>query len=70
MLASQDGASGAICGTKEFGGPGKVAAVDHDHGTGKVRGLLCASCNVGLGAFKDNPERIQRAIDYLRRNSE
>lgn len=43
----------------------KRLAVDHCHKTGKVRGLLCQDCNVGLGAFKDNTELIKRAIDYL-----
>lgn len=39
--------------------------VDHDHGTGVLRGLLCFRCNGGLGQFKDNPKTIRRAVDYL-----
>lgn len=43
--------------------------VDHCHETKAVRGLLCQLCNVGLGHFKDNPERLQRAASYLEQNA-
>ena len=39
--------------------------IDHNHNTGKVRGLLCPNCNVGLGHFKDSPEYLSLAINYL-----
>jgi hypothetical protein len=39
--------------------------VDHDHANGAVRALLCGSCNTGLGAFRDNPEAMRRAADYV-----
>jgi hypothetical protein len=57
-----------ICGESESGmfqGKQKRLSVDHDHKTGKIRGLLCCSCNVGLGVFKDSPELLRKAIKYL-----
>lgn len=54
----------AICGTKQ---EGKVLCVDHNHNTGKVRGLLCHNCNIGLGNFKDNPKILESAIEYLKK---
>lgn len=43
----------------------KRMAIDHNHKTGQVRGRLCISCNAGLGGFRDDPELLQRAIQYL-----
>lgn len=43
--------------------------VDHDHRTGTVRGILCEMCNGGLGQFRDNPETIESAIEYLERHA-
>lgn len=48
-----------ICGTTEN------LCVDHSHRTGRVRGLLCAPCNKGLGHFRDDPTLLLRAADYV-----
>ncbi len=42
-------------------------AVDHDHKTGAVRGLLLDSFNLGLGQFRDSPAHLLQAADYLKR---
>jgi hypothetical protein len=44
------------------------ACVDHDHITGKVRGLLCKSCNVALGFFKDSEFSLTNALLYLKKH--
>ena len=62
LLAYQDGAC-YICRRKPVS---KRLAVDHDHATGYVRGLLCKACNRDvLGHLRDDLASLQRAIDYL-----
>ena len=63
MYAEQDGKCKLClreCSTLEF------LCVDHDHKTGKVRGLLCRKCNIALGHFEDDIDVMLRAIEYLR----
>jgi len=55
----------AICEAPELA-RGKRLAVDHCHKTGKIRGLLCRDCNLGLGWFSDDVERLKRAAQFLR----
>lgn len=59
LLAKQKGKC-AICKKRK-----QTLHVDHNHKTGKVRGLLCGNCNRGLGLFFDNKKFLQAAIIYL-----
>ncbi len=73
ILAKQGGGC-AICGAKQTNVTTrkekieKRLYVDHDHVTGKVRGILCHRCNFGLGQFLDNIELLAKAIEYLKIN--
>ena len=67
MFVTQCGVC-AICRQPEtvtFRGNLKPLAVDHHHGTNARRSLLCAKCNQGLGMFRDNPELLIAATEYL-----
>lgn len=48
-----------ICGSE------KNLVIDHSHQSGRIRGMLCNSCNKGLGFFRDNPALLERASDYI-----
>ena len=52
-----------ICGSDD------PLVIDHDHSTSEVRGLICDSCNLGLGKFKDNIQSLKNAIAYLENGS-
>jgi hypothetical protein len=65
MLKVQNGCC-AICSTPQSALPCALA-VDHDHATGAIRGLLCGLCNQGLGLFRDRPDLLNAAIAYLKR---
>lgn len=63
MLVSQEERC-AVCRSPEPGGRGSFH-IDHDHATGRVRGLLCHHCNVALGSARDNPSILRAMADYL-----
>lgn len=64
LLAQQDGAC-AICDADAPGTSHGFWHVDHCHTGGQVRGLLCSTCNTGLGSFRDQPSVLRRAAKYL-----
>ena len=66
LLLSQKGCC-AIC-HKHYSELTKSLAVEHDHDTNKVRGLLCFNCNIGLGKFQDKESLLFNAINYLKDN--
>jgi hypothetical protein len=66
MLADQGGRC-LLCHTDKCEDGGKLC-VDHDHATGKVRGLLCRACNLMVGNSGDSPERLRLAAAYLERH--
>jgi hypothetical protein len=63
LLEAQNGKC-AICGGGETGKFSRLS-VDHDHATGKVRGLLCSACNAGLGRLRDSRKLLESALRYL-----
>lgn len=71
LLLKQNGAC-AICKRAETdtrNGKVKALAVDHDHETGVVRALLCVACNTGLGKFRDDPDLLIEASNYIKHHS-
>jgi hypothetical protein len=68
-LVESQGGKCAICGMVPT--CGRVAGklhVDHDHSSGKTRGLICMKCNTALGGFGDNLEGVMKVVEYLRRS--
>lgn len=61
LVATQNGVC-YLCHKKD---ENKALAIDHDHKTGRVRGLLCSACNRGLGLLKDDPDLVLKAYEYL-----
>jgi hypothetical protein len=64
MLERQGGRC-AICGKKSPDKGHARFSVDHDHRTGKIRGLLCRNCNAGIRFLKDNPRLVLKVFSYL-----
>jgi hypothetical protein len=62
MLVSQEGVC-LLCGSPPR--PPYSLHVDHDHATGRIRGLLCFTCNNALGDFADDPDRLRAAARYV-----
>ena len=56
---------GGVCAICRNKGNGKALSVDHNHQTGKIRGLICSSCNLTLGYAKENVDRLENCIEYL-----
>jgi hypothetical protein len=63
LLATQGGVC-AVCGRE------RLLEVDHNHTTGKVRGMLCRRCNMGLGCFEDDAILLRKAVDFIDRDGE
>ncbi len=59
-------AQGNVCAICNSPRNGMALSVDHDHKTGKVRGILCSACNTVLGHARDNINILEKAIAYLR----
>ena len=68
-LYEKQGGLCAICLQPErqlYKGKPVELSIDHDHKTGKVRGLLCSACNSVIGFVEDDPSRLQAAVEYLK----
>lgn len=65
-LSKSQGDRCAVCRGLQL--KGKSLAVDHDHRTGRIRGLLCTPCNTGIGLLGDSYEGVASALSYLRRS--
>lgn len=63
QMLEEQGGKCLICEKQDW----RNLAVDHDHKDGRVRGLLCSTCNTGLGQFQDSAPLLTKAIEYLSR---
>lgn len=71
MLEQQNGGCAVCGGTIANRGKNSMSRlhVDHDHDTGRVRGLLCHPCNTGIAKFRDDPALLRSAADYIERGT-
>ncbi len=60
-------AQGGVCAICRTEGGSYRLAVDHDHATDQIRGLLCSNCNAAIGLLQDKPEYLSSALLYLER---
>lgn len=65
ILEKQDSKC-ALCNKPFVGLGGNILHIDHCHETGRIRGLLCMPCNVGLGMLGDNEEGLAKALKYVK----
>lgn len=68
-MYNKQGGKCAICGRHQSE-LSQALYIDHDHKTGKIRGLLCAKCNSTLGKFGDDIAGVKRFLDYLETNAD
>ena len=64
-LIEKQGFKCLICGIDFRTIPDRNIHIDHSHDTGKVRGILCHRCNMGIGLFDENRENLKRAMEYV-----
>ena len=65
-LYHRQGGKCGICRRRLYSKRYKRFAVDHDHETGRIRGLLCTNCNTAIGLLRDCPNALERAIDWVK----
>ena len=65
-MLNEQGGGCAICGRQKTK---RRLAVDHDHATGKIRGVLCHLCNQAIGQFRHDPRLLLKAVEYLQKHA-